>query len=461
MQIQDDILGLIGRTPMVKLRRITAGLPCTVVGKLESWNPSGSVKDRTAARIVAEAERRGLLKPGGTIVESTSGNMGVGLSLVAAVKGYKCIVVTTDKQSEDKVNLVKAYGSDVRICPTAVEPDDPRSFYSVGKKIAAETPNSFYANQFFNPDNPAAHYATTGPEIWEQTDGKVDVVVSGLGTGGSLCGAGRYLKEKNPNIKIVGADPQGSLFYDFFHTKTVARAEMYKVEGIGEDVFPSTLDFSVLDDVIRTQDGESFRMARRLAREEGILGGGSTGAGLAATMHYIAKHNGLPGKLVVFLVCERGERSLGKTYNDEWMRRHGFLLDGEETPAKDLVHRKGRPIHALVTLEPSASMADAIRIMQEMDVSTIPVVRDGQVVGTVREEQVIDLLLHAPAGDKNRRETKVEEVMEDPLPEVSSDTPLGEIHQLFLRGNHAVLVKLEGGRREILTKYDLIHGLAR
>lgn len=455
--IHDDILRLIGHTPMVRLNRIAKGLPCTVAAKLESFNPAGSVKDRTAFRIVEEAERKGLLKPGGTIVESTSGNMGVGLSLVAAVKGYRCVVVTTDKQSEDKVNLVKAFGSEVRICPTAVEPDDPRSFYSVGKKIAAETPGSFYANQFFNPDNPAAHYATTGPELWEQTGGKIDVLVGGLGTGGSICGAGRYLKEKNPAVKIVGVDPQGSLFYDWFHTKSKARAEMYKIEGIGEDIFPSTLDFSVLDDVIRVQDGESFRMARRLAREEGILAGGSSGSALVGALRYVEQKGGLAGKLVCFLVCERGERSLGKAFNDEWMRRHGFLTEGEETPARDVLKRKGREITALVSLSPSQPMSEAIRIMREMDVSTIPVVRDGQVVGTVREEQVIDLLLLAPKG----RETAVEDVMDDPLPEVNSDTPIGEIHQLFLRGNHAVLVRMEGGRREILTKYDLIHGLAK
>ncbi len=458
MKIHDNVLELIGNTPLVKIRRITASLPCTVAAKLESLNPAGSVKDRTAARIVAEAERKGLLKPGGTIVESTSGNMGVGLSLVAAVKGYKCVVVTTDKQSQDKVNLVKAFGSEVRICPTAVEPDDPRSFYSVGKRIAAETPGSFYANQFFNPDNPAAHYATTGPEIWEQTDGKVDVLVGGLGTGGSICGAGRYLKEKNPAIQIVGADPAGSLFYDWFHTKTKARAEMYKIEGIGEDIFPSTLDFSVLDDVVRVQDGESFRMARRLAREEGILAGGSSGSALVGAIRYAQSKGGLAGKTVVFLVCERGERSLGKAFNDEWMTQHGFLTgETEAVPAGDVVKRKGREIPQIVTLGPDAAMDEAIRIMREMDVSTIPVVKDGQVVGTVREEQVIDFLLHAPKG----RTTKIEEVMEDPLPEVNADTPLAEVHQLFLRGNHAVLVRLEGGRREILTKYDLIHGLAK
>src|SRR5258706_2158303 len=231
--IHDTILDTIGGPPLVRLRRVTSGLACDVVAKLEAFNRAGSVKDRTAARIVAEAERKGHLKPGGTIVESTSGNMGVGLAMVAAVKGYRCIVVTTDKQSEEKINLVRAFGAEVRICPTAVEPEDPRSFYMVAKKIAAETPGAFYANQFHNLDNPAAHYATTGPEIWEQTEGKVDVVVGGLGTGGTLCGAGRFLKEKKPGIKIVGVDPFGSLFYDWFHHHTLAKAQMYKIEGIG------------------------------------------------------------------------------------------------------------------------------------------------------------------------------------------------------------------------------------
>ena len=452
--IHENVLGTIGETPLVRLHRIVEGLQCSVVAKLEATNPGGSVKDRTAWRIVAEAERRGLIKPGGTIVESTSGNMGVGLAMVAAVRGYRCIVVTTDKQSEDKINLVKALGADVRICPTAVEPEDARSFYSVAKRIVSETPGSFYANQFHNPENPAAHYAGTGPEIWKQTEGKVDVVVGGLGTGGTLCGAGRYLKEKNPDVRIVGVDPVGSLFYDYFHTRTLTKAQMYKIEGIGEDILPSTLDFSVLDDVIRVQDGEAFLMARRMAREEGILAGGSSGAALVGAMRY-AKH--LPaGKLVVVIVPERGERALGKVFNDEWMRRNQFLTSGGGLTAADLLTRKTRAIPGLVTLTADATVGEAIRIMQEMDVSQIPILRDGQVVGNVRDDQVIELLLHAP----NRQDAAVEEIMEDAVPEVDADTSIDVLQQHFVRGCSAVLVRREGGRRDIVTKYDLIHGLA-
>jgi cystathionine beta-synthase len=453
--IHDDVLGTIGRTPLVRLNRVASGLACTVVGKLEAFNPGGSVKDRTAQRIVAEAERRGALKPGGTIVESTSGNMGVGLALVAAVKGYRCVVVTTDKQSEDKINLVRAFGAEVRICPTAVEPEDPRSFYSVAKKIAAETPGAFYANQFHSPDNPAAHYATTGPEIWEATEGKVDMVVGGLGTGGTLCGAGRFLKEKKPEVRIVGVDPYGSLFYDWFHHRTLVKAQMYKIEGIGEDILPGALDFSVLDEVVQVQDKESFLAARRLAREEGILAGTSAGAALVGVWKACKS---LPkGALVVVIIPERGERALGKIYNDEWMRRNQFLAETGELTAADLVARKTGEHAPLVSLPPTARIGEAIRIMQEKDVSQIPIIRDGQVVGNLREDQIIDLLLHAPA----RQEAPIEEIMEDPVPEVAGDAAADEIQRMFVDGRSAVLVRLSGGRRGILTKYDLIHGLAR
>jgi cystathionine beta-synthase len=437
--IHDDILGTIGRTPLVRLNRVASNLACTVVAKLEAFNPAGSVKDRTAARIVAEAERRGNLKPGGTIVESTSGNMGVGLALVSAVKGYRCIVCTTDKQSEDKINLVRAFGAEVRICPTAVEPEDPRSFYSVAKKIAAETPGAFYANQFHSPDNPAAHYATTGPEIWEATEGKVHAVVGGLGTGGTLCGAGRFLKEKNPDVKIVGVDPFGSLFYDWFHHKTMAKAQMYKIEGIGEDILPGALDFSVLDDVVQVQDKESFLAARRLAREEGILAGTSAGAALVGVWKYAKS---LPA---------------GKIYDDEWMQRNQFLAEAGEVTAADLVARKSKDHSNLVALPPNARIGEAIRIMQETDVSQIPIIQDGQVVGNLREDQIIDLLLHTPG----RQDAPVEEIMEDAVPEVAGDAGVDEVQRMFVDGRSAVLVRLSGGRRAILTKYDLIHGLAR
>ena len=442
--IHADMLATIGATPLVRLNRVAKGLPCEVVAKIEATNPGGSVKDRTAVRIVTDAEKRGLLKPGGTIVEATSGNMGVGLALVAAVRGYRCVVVTTDKQSEDKINLVRAFGAQVRICPTAVEPDDPRSFYSVAKKVTGETPGAYLANQFHSP------------EIWEQTDHRVDAIVGGLGTGGTICGAGRYLKEKNPRVKVVGVDPAGSLFYDWFHTRTLPKAQMYKIEGIGEDILPTTLDFAVLDDVIQVHDKESFLAARRLAREEGILAGGSGGAALVGTLRFARKMP--PGSRVVVIVPERGERALGKVYNDEWMRRNQFLdlEGGGRVTAADLLAKKRHDIPELVTLPPTARVSDAIRIMQELEVSQIPIVKDGRPIGSVREEQVVQLLLQGTNG----LASPVEAVMTHPVPEVGPDASAEEVQRLLLAGGGAVLARMGDGRHEILTKHDLIHGLA-
>jgi cystathionine beta-synthase len=450
--IHDDMIGTIGNTPLVRLQRVARGLACEVVAKIEATNPAGSVKDRTAQRIVADAERRGLLKRGGTIVESTSGNMGVGLAFVAAVRGYRCVVVTTDKQSEEKINLVRAFGAEVRVCPTAVEPDDPRSFYSVAKKIAGEIPGAFLANQFHNPENPAAHEHGTGPEIWRQTDGRVDAIVGGLGTGGTICGAGKFLKSKNPKVKVVGVDPAGSLFYDWFHTHTMAKAQMYKIEGIGEDILPSVLDFSVLDDVVRVHDRESFVAARRLAREEGILAGGSGGAALVGTLAFARS---MPaGSRVVMIVPERGERALGKVYNDEWMRRNQYLDEGP-VRARDLLARKSGDLPDLVTLPPTAKVADAIRRMQDLEVSQIPIVEGDRVLGTVREEQVVQLLLQGPDG----LSAPVRDVMSHPVPEVAPEASAEEVQRLLLAGGGAVLVRGEDGRRHILTKHDLLHGL--
>jgi len=453
--IHDDMLSLVGNTPLVRIQRVKDDIECEVVAKLEAFNPAGSVKERTALNVILEAEKSGALKPGGTIVEATSGNMGVGIAFIAAVRGYKSVVVTMDKQAPDKINLAKAFGAKVRICPTAVEPDDPRSFYSVAKRIAAETPDAFFANQFFNADNPAAHYKTTGPEIWEQTEGKVDALVGGLGTGGSLCGTGRYLKEKNPAIQVVVVDPKGSLFYDYFHTKTMVKPEGYLLEGIGEDILPSTLDFSVLDDCLQVHDGESFRMARRLAREEGILSGGSSGAAMVGALRYARS---LPaGKVVVVLLCERGERALGKIFNDEWMREKGLIPEGSELSAKHLLERKDPALRDLMVLGPDALVSAAIHLMQEHEISQIPIVDGGQLVGTVREDQIIDLLLHTPA----RKEGPLSEVMEDPLPEADEDATLEEIQETLAAGHSAVIVRGRGGRRGILTKYDLIQALSR
>ncbi|MHC4925413.1 MAG: PLP-dependent cysteine synthase family protein, partial [Planctomycetota bacterium] len=322
MKIHDSILQVMGNTPLVRLQRITRGLRCQVVAKVEGQNPGGSVKDRIGIRMVEDAARRGLLRAGGTIIESTSGNTGVGLAIAAAIRGYRCIFTTNDKQSREKVDMLKAYGAEVIVCPPAVEPEDPRSYYSVAHKLAAEVPNSFYTNQYHNQANPETHVATTGPEIWEDTDGKITHFVAGLGTGGTIAGVGRYLKERNPDVKIIGVDPIGSLYHEFFKTGELGPAHVYDVEGIGEDFLPTTSDFSVVDDVVQVTDKDSFLAARRLAREEGIFAGGSAGSAIDGALR-VARELG-PDDLLVVLLPDRGERNLGKVYNDEWMRENQY-----------------------------------------------------------------------------------------------------------------------------------------
>src|SRR5215813_915850 len=324
-KIHHTILDTMGNTPLVRLHKVVRGVQAQIIGKVEYFNPGGSVKDRIGITIIEDAERQGKLKPGGTVVEATSGNTGVGLAIAAAIKGYKCVFVLPDKQSIEKIKQLRAFGARVVVTPTNVDPEDPRSYYSVARQIATETPNAILANQYHNPANPETHYRTTGPEIWEQTGGQIDVFVAGMGTGGTITGVGRYLKEQNPHIKIVGVDPIGSIIYDYFKTGQMTEAHSYKIEGIGEDFIPSIYDFSVIDDMVQVTDKESFLMARRMVREEGIFCGGSSGSAVVGALKYIVENALGPDKFVVVLLPDSGYRNLGKVFDDEWMRENRFL----------------------------------------------------------------------------------------------------------------------------------------
>ncbi len=451
----DKILQAVGRTPLVRLNRLTQGAKAQLYAKCEQLNPGGSVKDRIGIAMVEDAERRGLLKPGGTIVEGTSGNTGMGLALVAVVKGYKAVFTMTDKQSKEKVDLLKALGAEVIVCPTAVPPDDPRSYHSVAEKLTRDIPNSYHPNQYENPSNPEAHYRSTGPEIWEDSEGRVTHFIAGMGTGGTITGVGRYLKEKNPNVKIIGADPVGSILCEFFHKGTMGKAETYKVEGIGEDFLPPALDLSVVDDILEVSDKDSFLAARRLARAEGIFAGGSAGTCLAVALRLLPT---LTEKdFVVVLVPDTGTRYLSKVYSNEWMRDNQYFEPEVRLTAGEIVEAKtAQAARELVRVAPSDPVAAALERMRANDFSQLPVFENGAPVGAIYEDDVLSLALEG----RDLKKVVVREVMGEPFPVVPAAAPLGQITACITRDCPAVFVGLDGGRYDILTKYDLLRAIA-
>jgi len=415
------------------------------------------VKDRIGPAMVDEAERQGLLKPGGTIVEGTSGNTGMGLAMVAVVRGYKCIFTMTDKQSKEKIDVLKALGADVIVCPTAVEHSDPRSYNSVAEKLTKEIPNAFHPDQYSNPSNPEIHFRTTGPEIWEDSDGKITHFVAGIGTGGSITGVGRFLKSKKPSVKIIGADPVGSVLFDFFHTGKLIKGEPYKVEGIGQDYLPPNVDFSVYDDVIQVSDKDSFLWTRRLARTEGIFAGGSVGTAIAAAVKVAPSLT--ETDFMVILIPDTGARYLSKVYNNEWMRDNRYLESGVPLTAGEIVSAKSdlEPPGALVTVSPADSIAAALERMQKYDFSQLPVFEDGVPVGALYEDAILSLALDG----KDLKKLVVREAMGAAFPVVRASATLDQITTCITRDCPAVFVSLGNGSYDILTKYDLLHAISQ
>ncbi len=454
MKVCKNILETIGNTPLVKLNKIVKDLPCDVYAKVETFNPGNSIKDRMALKMVEDAEKDGRLKPGGTIIEGTSGNTGMGLAIAAVIKGYKCIFTTTDKQSKEKVDALRAFGAEVIVCPTDVDPEDPRSYYSVSSRLVDEIPNSWKPNQYDNLSNTQAHYEQTGPEIWEQTDGKITHLVVGVGTGGTICGTGKYLKEKNPDIKVFGIDTYGSVFKKYKETGILDKAEIYPyiTEGIGEDFLPANVDFNLIDLFEKVTDKDAAIMTRRIPREEGIFAGNSAGSAMQGLVQLKDKFK--KGDVVVVIFHDHGTRYLGKMFNDDWMRDRHFLTVTKPRAIDIVANHKHLK---LLTVSPDSTVSEALDLMNQYNISQIPVQQDLEYVGSLNEGHIFTKLIKDP----EVKNSKVKDIMQAPFPVVGEKAPIEEVSKLITKDNNAVLMRDLGGNVHIITKHDIIQAVAQ
>lgn len=448
----NNILETIGNTPLVKLNRITKDIPATVLAKIETTNPGNSIKDRMAVKMIEDAERSGKLKPGGTIIEGTSGNTGMGLAIAAVIKGYKCIFTSTDKQSKEKFDALRAFGAEVIVCPTNVDPEDPRSYYSVSSRLEREVPNSWKPNQYDNLSNSQAHYEQTGPEIWAQTEGEITHLVAGVGTGGTISGIARYLKEKNPDIQVLGIDTYGSVFKKYKETGVFDKNEVYPyiTEGIGEDFLPANVDFSLIDYFEKVTDKDAALMTREIARKEGIFAGNSTGAAIAGLLQM--KNRFKKDDVVVVIFPDHGSRYMAKMFNDDWLRDRGFLKD-ERLTAADIIKRKDK--QPIVTIDCEKTVLEAIDTIKSLNISQIPVTQQGMVVGKVTESDILNALIENPSA----KSQPLKNICTVPFPFVDQHTPIDKISGMINKDNIAVLVEM-AGEIEIITQYDIINAIS-